>query len=75
MRTRRPAFTPSTRVGLFFDFEAVRTASFSAGPPLPGESTHTVDALSLQRCAKRAKQLGLERLESAALLCFARGSA
>jgi tetratricopeptide (TPR) repeat protein len=31
-----------------------------------------VDALSLQRCAKRAKQLGLRELESAALLCFAR---
>ena len=58
--------------GFFFDLEAVRTESFRAGPPLPGESTHTVDALSLQRCAKRAKQLGLRELESAALLCFAR---
>ena len=53
----------------------IREAEYEAetyGPPLPGESTHTVDALSLQRCAKRAKQLGLRELESAALLCFAR---
>lgn len=56
----------------YIDMKEAEFEQETYGPPLPGEDTGAVDALALQRCAKRAKQLNLRELESAALLCFAR---